>query len=315
MRITRYVCYVYSDRTARREWSTECRSRSPMAQPVARALLRDVGTWPLRQARQSEVRRGPEGEDSMRKALAIQHVAFEGLGTLEAALLETGFSVEVRDAACVGLQPSNFLTPDLLIILGGPISVYEERAYPFLEAEIDMVRRRVHGQRPTLGICLGAQIIAAALGARVYPGAKGKEIGWGKLRSAGTGTDGAFGELLKRDPCVLHWHGDTFDLPLGVRLLASTENYANQAFVLGNFALALQFHLEVTAQGLERWYVGHACELTQAKIDVSELRAESHIHGPKLENAARRFWRRWLDETFGTNAAIDPATEEKQALC
>jgi len=249
----------------------------------------------------------------MRKTLAILHVAFEDLGSLEAELLAAGFSVDVQEAACVDLRAIDVSAPDLLVILGGPIGVYEQRAYPFLEAEIDMARARLQAKRPTLGVCLGAQIMAAALGAAVYPGAQGKEIGWGKLKTAAG--SGAFDELRRSDPCVLHWHGDTFDLPPGARLLASTEKYVNQAFAIGDFALAMQFHLEVTLPGLERRYVGHACELAQAGIEVGRLRAESHLHAPTLEAAARRFWRRWLAETFDANAALDRASEERKASC
>jgi GMP synthase (glutamine-hydrolysing) len=249
----------------------------------------------------------------MRNALAILHVAFEDLGSLETELLGAGFSIDVREAACVDLHEIDVLTPDLVVVLGGPIGVYEQRAFPFLQAEIDMVRARLEAERPTLGVCLGAQIMAAALGARVYPGAQGKEIAWGKLKpSAGSG---AFDEFLRRDPCVLHWHGDTFDLPPGARLLASTEKYVNQAFAIGDFALALQFHLEVTLPGLERWYVGHACELAQAGIDVSQLRAESHAHVPTLEDAARSFLRKWLKEMFTAHTAPDRPSEERRARC
>ncbi|HTO80149.1 MAG TPA: glutamine amidotransferase [Methylocystis sp.] len=238
----------------------------------------------------------------MRKALALLHVAFEDLGSLEAELLGAGFSVDVKEAACVDHREIDSLAPDLLVVLGGPVGVYDQDAYPFLQAEIAMLRTRLEAERPTLGVCLGAQLMAAALGARVYPGAQGKEIGWGKLKIAAG--SGAFEEFRKRDPCVLHWHGDTFDLPPGATLLASTEKYVNQAFALGGFALALQFHLEVTEPGLERWYVGHACELAQAQIDVGRLRAASHRHAPTLEDAARRFWRQWLDETFGAERLI-----------
>ena len=97
----------------------------------------------------------------------------------------------------------------------------------------------------------------------------GKKIGWGRLLAAEAAAELlSFMAFLKSDPHVLHWHGDTFDLPPGARRLASTEKYRNQAFALGDFALGLQFHLEVTVEALERWYVGHACELAKAGVDV-----------------------------------------------
>ncbi|HYA81646.1 MAG TPA: glutamine amidotransferase, partial [Methylocystis sp.] len=206
----------------------------------------------------------------------------------------------------------DLLAPDLVIVLGGPIGVYERDAYPFLNAEIEGLRSRLLARRPTLGLCLGAQLMAAALGARVYPGAQGKEIGWGRL-SPGDGLREAeaFAEFLNASAFVLHWHGDTFDLPAGARRLSSSDKYLNQAFAIEDFALGLQFHIEVTAKGLERWYVGHACELAQSKIDVRALRSLSEVHAGALEAAARRFFRRWLNETFAPGVA-PPSREVAQ---
>jgi GMP synthase (glutamine-hydrolysing) len=231
----------------------------------------------------------------MRKALALVHLAFEDLGSLGTELTQAGYTIEVVDACTADLRAINPLAPDLLVVLGGPIGVYEHEAYPFLRAEMDLIRSRLTEKLPTIGICLGAQMIAAALGASVYPGTQGKEIGWSPIQP---GTDAAlhpfFSELLSPDLHVLHWHGDTFDLPPGAHHLAGTALYANQAFAIGEHALGLQFHPEVTAQNLERWYVGHACELALAKISVPRLRQDSSTFAPKLEAAAKRFWRSWL---------------------
>ena len=181
-------------------------------------------------------------------------------------------------------------SPDLLIVLGGAIGVYERDAYPFVDDEIALIRARLAAKRPTLGICLGAQLMAAALGAKVYPGSQGKEIGWAPVEA---GKDAAlypaFVCLLAQSRYFLHWHGDTFELPPHARHLATTPRYPNQAFAIENYALGLQFHPEVTARGLERWYVGNACELANAKIDVARLREQSWRFSPELEVAARRF--------------------------
>jgi GMP synthase (glutamine-hydrolysing) len=248
--------------------------------------------------RRAEALRGNENMNrkaSMRTALAITHVAFEDLGSLGIELLQAGFNIQLIDACTVNLRAIDTLNPELVIVLGGPIGIYERDAYPFLEAEILLLRSRLAAKRSTLGICLGAQLMAAALGARVYPGSYGKELGWAPIHSdSGCSLPPWFGALLNPELRVLHWHGDTFDLPSGVRRLAGTARYANQAFSVEEYALALQFHPEVTVQGLERWYVGHACELAQAGICVRQLRAESHTFGPALETAARQFWRQWL---------------------
>jgi GMP synthase (glutamine-hydrolysing) len=232
----------------------------------------------------------------MRNALAITHVAFEDLGSLGIELVQAGFNIELIDACTANLHAIDALDPDLVIVLGGPIGIYEREAYPFLEAEIVLLRSRLAAKRSTLGICLGAQLMAAALGARVYPGSYGKELGWAPIQTdADCRVPPWFKALLNPELRVLHWHGDTFDLPSGTTRLAGTAHYANQAFSVEEHALALQFHPEVTVQGLERWYVGHACELAQAGICVQQLRAESHTFGPALETAARQLWQQWLD--------------------
>jgi GMP synthase (glutamine-hydrolysing) len=233
----------------------------------------------------------------MKTALTIRHVAFEDLGTLEPALLEAGFQLQFRDAGVDDLSAIDPQGPDLLIVLGGPIGVYEQRDYPFLTDEIDLLQRRLAGDLPILGICLGAQLLAAALGARVYPGNTGKEIGWGKLLPGERAPDHSFMlPLLDEGVEVLHWHGDTFDLPTGAAHLAASDRYVNQAFAWGRSGLGLQFHPEVTAQGLERWYIGHAGEIAgQTAIDTAMLREETRRKAPRLEVAARQFWSLWLE--------------------
>ncbi|MFZ0272016.1 MAG: glutamine amidotransferase [Acidobacteriaceae bacterium] len=234
------------------------------------------------------------GEGGLR-ATVITHVDFEDLGSLEPELVRAGYSVMTVNACNSDLKSPLLRDNDLLIVLGGPIGVYERESYPFLEAELDLIRMRLSRKQRTLGICLGAQLIAAAAGAAVYPGAQGSEIGWKTIHA---GRDAAlyseFSELLAPGLRLLHWHGDTFDMPRGAHHLAATDVYPNQAFAIERHALALQFHPEVIFRGLERWYVGHACELGKANISVRQLRRESEIYAPALEIAARRFLRQWL---------------------
>jgi GMP synthase (glutamine-hydrolysing) len=232
----------------------------------------------------------------MPNALAMTHVPFEDLGSLAAVLAERHYAVQTVDACTADLPELDPLAPDLLVILGGPVGVNETDRYPFLGEELQLIRRRLQARLPTLGICLGAQLMAAALGATVQVGRNGKEIGWAPLRAgAAAATCPALAELLAPGVQVLHWHGDTFDLPAGATHLAASARYVNQAFAVGRHALGLQFHPEVQAATLERWYVGHACELGAAQIDIPQLRAAAARHAPTLEEAARRFWRRWLD--------------------
>lgn len=254
----------------------------PDAEPGARLSTPGwiTGTW--------------AGTMRMTSAVAICHVAFEDLGLLAPLLARRGIGVRVLDAVS-DLSGFNVLAPDLLVVLGGPIGAYDDDLYPFLIEERALLASRLTAERPTLGICLGAQMMARALGAAVYPGAR-KEIGWAPIQLTAEGTGSCLAPLGDPAIAVLHWHGDTFDLPAGATRLASTPLYENQAFVWGRSALALQFHIEATADGLERWYVGHACELAGvADVTVPDLRAASRRFGPRLRPLAEQVLVNWLD--------------------
>jgi GMP synthase (glutamine-hydrolysing) len=226
-----------------------------------------------------------------RMVQAIRHVGFEDLGTFAAPLQEAGFSIDYVDAADGDLGSLDPLRADILVVLGGPIGVYDHVAYPVIAQELDFVRARLEADRPTLGICLGAQLMAAALGARVYPGPC-KEIGWSALQLTEAGDQGPLAAL--RGAPVLHWHGDTFDLPQGCDLLASTDICRHQAFSRGPNVLALQFHAEAVAKKFEHWLIGHACELEATKISSIHLRANAGQHARGLESRAQAMIGEWL---------------------
>ena len=228
-----------------------------------------------------------------RSAVALRHVAFEDLGLLSAVLDRAGWDVAFCEAAIDDLGHASIENADLLIVLGGPIGVYEAEAYPFLTREIQLLERRLKQDRPTLGICLGAQLMARALGARVYAGDT-KEIGWGKISLTEQGATSCLAPLAEDGAHVLHWHGDTFDLPNGAMRLASNTHYENQAFAFGRNALALQFHLEADPRQLEEWYVGHAVELSAAGIPVTELRTATATVAPQFQDRASRIFGRWI---------------------
>jgi len=228
----------------------------------------------------------------MPHAIAIRHVAFEDLGSFAALLQRRGWSFDYRDATVDDLGASELDAADLLVVLGGPIGAYEEEAYPFLAGELRLIERRLGAGRPVLGICLGAQLMARALGARVYPG-DGKELGWSPLQLSDAGRRSCLAPL--EGTAVLHWHGDTFELPERALHLAATPRYYNQAFAFGRHGLALQFHPEVTAPGLERWYVGHALEIAGLlHTTVAGLRLAGQRNAPLLAPRAALCFERWL---------------------
>ncbi|MFC7299531.1 glutamine amidotransferase [Herminiimonas aquatilis] len=173
------------------------------------------------------------------------------------------------------------------------MGVYDGASYPFITHELQILKSRMAADMPTMGICLGAQLMAHALGSRVYPG-PAKEIGWSSLKLSDAGNNTPLRHL--EGHAVLHWHGDTFDLPEHCDLLASTEIYRNQAFARGTKILGLQFHPEVVATKFESWLIGHACELAAAKISPQILRAETLMHGKGLAQAADLLFAEWLSK-------------------
>ncbi|MDM9648700.1 glutamine amidotransferase [Rhizobium sp. S163] len=229
---------------------------------------------------------------SMRKtALALRHVHFEDLGSFGDALSAWGYEIRYSD---VGEEPfcqGDPCASDLLIVLGGPVGVYED-AYPFLDTEWKFIRTRLEAGLPTLGICLGAQLIASALGERVYSTGL-KEIGFSPLTVTEEGHESP---LVHFDGVqVLHWHGDTYTLPIGAQNLASTSVVEQQAFSIGPNVLGIQFHPEVETDGrFERWLIGHSAELAGCGIDTEGLRTDARMHGQRLKMAAHMMLQDWL---------------------
>lgn len=229
----------------------------------------------------------------MKSAVVLRHIAFEDLGLLQPELEQAGYEIHYREAPLDDLGAPEIVKGDLLVILGGPIGAYESDTYPFLKSELSVLEARLRAGRPTLGICLGAQLMAQALGARVYPGGV-KEIGWGHVTVTEDGRASALAPLGEASARVLHWHGDTFDLPEGATRLVSNANYPNQAFSIGATALGLQFHLEADPARIESWLVGHALELAKAGIDIPALRAETAALAPMVRQQAHAIFSRWL---------------------
>ena len=229
----------------------------------------------------------------MKTALAIRHVPFEGLGTFESILNDQKFKIEYLDIATQGISKLRSEDFDLVVSLGGPISVNDRNVFPFIADEINFLKQRLDNDLPTLGICLGAQMIASALGAKIYS-SKVKEIGWQPLKLTSDGERTCLNFLNSKNTSMFHWHGETFDLPKGATLLASTPEVPHQAFSWKKNTLALQFHPEVNFKLLEQWYVGHISELMAANVDIFSLRKDSEENGPALNKHSNLFLSDWL---------------------
>lgn len=181
----------------------------------------------------------------------LQHVAWEGPGLIAAEAQARGLHTDIR---CLDLGADLPRPDDVegLVVMGGPMGAHETDKHPFLAEECSLIAKLVRRNRPVLGVCLGAQLLARALGARVFPG-QGPEIGFGFVELTAEGKrDALFGPNGPSVP-VFHWHGDTFDLPAGATLLASSVQYPHQAFRFGSCVYGLQFHIEPDSATWSAW--------------------------------------------------------------
>lgn len=233
------------------------------------------------------------------RAHILQHVPFEGLGSMADSLARRGAAVShtrfFEDPQLPGIDGL-----DLVIAIGGPMSVNDEAELPWLVPEKAFLREAMRRGVPLLGICLGAQLIASALGARVYPNRQ-KEIGWFELEGIpGDPDDFRFPDRFT----ALHWHGETFDIPPGARRLAGSVACRNQAFQCGERVIGLQFHLEATQDGLRQLVDNCRHELTPALFVQTEAAILSA--SPTACPAANRLMAEVLDYLMGSPAPVSP---------
>jgi GMP synthase-like glutamine amidotransferase len=206
--------------------------------------------------------------------LILKNVSSEGPGTIEDFLLAEGVPYRIVDLEKEAVPHSGVF--DALVMMGGPMSVNEDEIYPYIKKEIAVVKEFISQGRKVFGVCLGAQIMAKALGAKVYVGPQ-KEIGWYDIDLTEEGIRDPLIERLGVHPRtgdfwrkfkVFHWHGETFDIPGGAVRLAKSDIYPNQAFRYGNNAYAFQFHIEVKKDMIYEW-------LKNEPVDKNELQKQT----------------------------------------
>jgi GMP synthase (glutamine-hydrolysing) len=230
----------------------------------------------------------------VRRVLVFQHFGCETLGAIAEALQNNQIEWEyVSLAARHGKNPK-LDDADGLIVLGGPLSVYEPERYPFLRNEMGLVRQAVALGKPVLGICLGSQVLAAVLGATVRP-AEAPEIGWLSVQLEPAAHDDRLFEGLPPSFVTCVWHGDVFDLPPGAALLARSEMTACQAYRYGGNVYGLLFHLEMQPEMVAACVSAFEPKLRRAGIDPNHCIAEAKRHLAALAPVAQTVFGRWAE--------------------
>jgi GMP synthase (glutamine-hydrolysing) len=224
--------------------------------------------------------------------LVVRHVDFEGLGLLCNLLRERNYDFRYAHATDSDISCNGFLKEDLVIVLGGPYGVYEADKYPFIKNEINCISARLESGKPLLGICLGAQMMAAALGAKVaFSGSK--EVGWHEVTLTPAGKKSLLSPLEGQP--ILHWHGDNCEMPDGCTCLAYSDFCPVQAFQLKPHQLGLQFHMEVEAERIDRWLPSSRESLRLANLTEDDVRAQAKRHGEAARKVGNKILGAWLD--------------------
>ena len=222
-------------------------------------------------------------------ALVIRHLDIAHLGSFEPVLTAHGYDIRYLDAADIAGAPEDAA---LVVVLGGDMGVYEKDDHPFIDDELAFLARRLEAEKPTLGVCLGAQMMAEALGGRASKG-KSVVIGFREVNLTEAGLDSPLRHIAGVP--VMQWHGDSFRLPAGATRLASSAEYSNEAFRMGDFALAVQFHPELTGSMYEEWIADGAKEIEAHGVTADELIAQRDRHGADMERAAAAMLGEWLE--------------------
>ena len=235
----------------------------------------------------------------MAKIYVLQHHPVENLGTIADALEASALAwqyIRVNDGQPV---PASMKNAGGLIVMGGPMGVYQTDRYPWLRDEMRLIEDAMKSDLPVLGVCLGAQILAAALGAKVDRNPNGKEIGWHPIRLGDSAKDDRLMRDLPATMTPFHWHGDIFDLPPGAVSLASSDKTPCQAFRHGDKTYGFQFHFEVTREGVAAMAAAFAKELVRENIPADRMIAQSDEFIPRLTTIADAVFTRWASPIQG----------------
>ena len=228
----------------------------------------------------------------MKNVLVFRHDSHETLGTLEPFLKSCELKIQYCDLFSSNPVPKDPQPYQLIISMGGPMNADETERYPFLAKERAFLKIAIDQNKSVVGICLGSQIIARALEARVYRGSE-KEIGWHSITLSKSGiTDPIFSIFDGAKPDVFHWHGDTFDLPKGAVHLASSNLYQNQAFRYKQNVYAMQFHVEITPEMVSQWADENKKELEAVKpaCSTESLKQETKKYMDSLERITDKMY-------------------------
>lgn len=228
-----------------------------------------------------------------RQAWAIRHVDFEDLGVLQPLLHSRGYTIRYLDALRGEVDAADLREPDLLVVLGGPMGATDVHDHPFLRREAEGLRQRRQLRLPSLGICLGAQLMAVSAGGGVRAMPR-KEIGGGPVDLTPAGLASCLAPLAAGGT-VLHWHGDEIMPPPGATVLATTPACAVQAFELIGPSLGLQFHMEADLERIGEWTHGHALELAAAGLDATAPELDLRNQASAVRALADRIFGAWLD--------------------
>src|ERR1017187_5504036 len=232
-------------------------------------------------------------ENLQKNIHVLQHHDCENLGTIARAIQNAGVSPRYTRTFEGQPVPKQMGDAAGLIIMGGPQSVYEQDKFPYLRDELRLINDALQQAKPVLGICLGSQLLASALGASVYP-ARQKEMGWNRVTLADFAVNDSLFAGVQKSFTALHWHGDIFDLPRGATPLASSALTAHQAFRYGKNAYGLLFHIEVTFPQVHRMVETFSGELQAAGLNGAAINLNAHAHLATLCKISNSVFARWV---------------------